>query len=100
MFFYNLDAKKICIENPIPSKIFNLPKYDQIINPYDFGSIYRKKTCLWLKNLPVLLPTHIPEKIINYIGAKKGENYLNTRSSKIRSKSFNEISLAMVKQWS
>lgn len=34
---------KICIENPIPSKVFCLPQYSQIIQPYQFGHPYTKK---------------------------------------------------------
>ena len=37
MNFYNADCEKICIENPIPSRIFELPKYTQIIQPYEHG---------------------------------------------------------------
>ena len=52
---------KICIENPVPSKKANLPKYTQSIQPYQFGHDHSKKTCLWLKNLPKLEPTKIVE---------------------------------------
>jgi hypothetical protein len=45
---------KICIENPVPSTIFELPKYSQIIQPYYFGDMVQKKTCLWLKGLQPL----------------------------------------------
>lgn len=43
MKFYNADCPKICIENPIPSKIYELPKYTQIIQPYEHGHPFTKK---------------------------------------------------------
>ena len=43
------------------SKSTNIRKPDQIIQPYEFGDPYEKKTCLWLKNLPKLEPTNIVE---------------------------------------
>lgn len=57
MMFYNHSCKHICIENPIPSKIYELPKPDQVIEPYMFGHPFSKKTYLWLKGLPPLMPT-------------------------------------------
>ena len=44
----NAPIDKICIENPVQSKIFNIPKYNQIIEPFYFGDPFKKKTCLWL----------------------------------------------------
>jgi len=52
MKLLNAPIEKICIENPVQSKIFNIPKYNQVIEPYYFGDPFKKKTCLWLKNLP------------------------------------------------
>ena len=57
-FFY-ADCKRVAIENPIPSSVYCLPKYDQIIQPWMFGHPVQKKTCLWLRGLPPLLPTEI-----------------------------------------
>lgn len=45
-----------CIENPIPLKIAQLPPYSQIVCPSNFGHHYTKRTCLWLYDLPPLLP--------------------------------------------
>lgn len=59
MRFYNADCDKICIENPTPMRIWNLPKYTQAIQPYFFGDPYKKRTCLWLKGLNTLVPTDI-----------------------------------------
>lgn len=46
------DCQKICVENPTPGKIHQLPEYTQAIQPWWFGHPYTKRTCLWLKNLP------------------------------------------------
>lgn len=59
MKLWNADCKRIAVENPIPSKVYGLPKYSQTIQPYEFGHPYSKKTCLWLKGLPKLQPTEI-----------------------------------------
>ena len=61
MCFYNLDCK-VAIENPVQSRIFELPKHTQEIQPYEFGHPYTKKTRLWLKGLPKLKPTNIIDK--------------------------------------
>lgn len=52
MAFYDADCERIAIENPVPMKLIGLPPYDQIIQPYEYGHPYSKKTCLWLKNCP------------------------------------------------
>lgn len=59
MRFINADCDRICVENPVPLKIVNLPPYTQIIQPWQFGHPYSKRTCLWLKGLPKLEPTNI-----------------------------------------
>ena len=55
MYFYNLVGCRVCIENPIPSRLADLPPYSQCIQPYEFGDPYTKMTLLWLKDLPYLL---------------------------------------------
>lgn len=59
MAFMNCKCPKVAIENPIPMTCVGLPKYNQIIQPYEYGDPYSKKTCLWLKGLPPLQPTNI-----------------------------------------
>lgn len=56
MRFLNADCPKICVENPTPGKIHQLPPYTQAVHPYMFGHPYTKRTCLWLKNLPPPCP--------------------------------------------
>ena len=106
MMFYNFDADKICIENPVPHKYARLPKYNQIIQPYYFGHEVMKKTCLWLKNLPLLIPTNIVSQGKKYIGKNGKSNgsewyQLTTLKdrSKLRSKTFQGIANAMAEQW-
>ena len=96
------DIDKICIENPVPSKKANLPKYTQIIQPYQFGHDHSKKTCLWLKNLPKLKPTKIVE--VTYVTTKNGHRYtkgwyMTPRTSVARSRTFTGIADAMASQW-
>jgi hypothetical protein len=98
LFDSNID--KICIENPIASKIYNLPEYSQIIEPYYFGHPYKKKTCLWLKNLKKLEYTNIIE---NPQSSKIPGNWFNKGGNdrqKNRAKTFQGIADAMSSQWS
>lgn len=102
MDLLNADIPKICIENPVPSKVANLPKYTQIIQPYHYGHDHSKKTCLWLKNLPKLKPTNIVK--ITYITTKNGYRYTKgwyqtPRTSIARSRTFQGIADAMADQW-
>jgi hypothetical protein len=102
MKLYNANIEKICIENPIPSKMANLPNYNQIIQPYYFGHDYSKKTCLWLKNLPLLQKTKEVE--LTYIITENGFRYTSgwykmPRNSKDRSRTFQGIADAMAEQW-
>lgn len=108
MQIYNADCDKICIENSVATKIYNLPNYSQIIQPYEFGHPYSKKTCLWLKNLPPLFPTKIvKDNIISWVSGGSKDQHGNPRKnkgtvfrdSKTRSKTFQGIAQAMAKQW-
>ena len=101
MQLYNADCERICIENPIPSKIYGLPQYTHTIQPYQFGHPYSKKTCLWLKGLPELQPTNIiPEEEIQ--STKIAGNWFNKGGKdrqKNRAKTFPGIAEAMAAQW-
>lgn len=105
MAFLNADCDRIAVENPIPMKIFGLPQYTQIIEPYEYGHPFKKKTCLWLKNLPKLIPTDIVEPTGYWIGAHghdKAKYGMSKgfRDPKMRSKTFPGIAKAMAEQWS
>lgn len=99
MRFYSADCERIAVENPIPSTIYGLPEYSQIIEPWQFGHPVQKKTCLWLKNLPQLQPTKIcAEKQSTKIPG----NWFNKGGKdrqKNRAKTFPGIAEAMADQW-
>lgn len=102
MLFYRLwtaPIKKICIENPIPSKIFGLPPYSQIIQPYYFGHDLQKKTCLWLKGLP---PLKYKTPTTKGQSTKVAGNWFNKGGKdrqKNRARTFQGIANAMAEQW-
>lgn len=99
MAFYNVDCEKICIENPTPSRVYELPKYTQIIQPYMFGHPVQKRTCLWLKGLEPLKPTEIVEERES---TKVPGNWFNKGGKERqinRAKTFPGIARAMAEQW-
>ena len=101
MKIYNADCEKIAIENPIPSKVYGLPKYTQTIQPYEFGHPYQKKTCLWLKGLKPLQPTNVLPKEKRQ-STKIAGNWFNKggkERQKNRAKTFQGIAKAMAEQW-
>lgn len=88
---------KICIENPIGrlSTFGPTGKPSQIIQPWQFGHGETKATCLWLKNLPLLLPTDIVE------GREPRIHHMSpsVNRSKERSRTYTGIAEAMAEQW-
>ena len=101
----NAPVKYICVENPVPLKVVNLPKPDNVVQPYQFGEPYSKMTLLWLRNLPPLKPTNILKDFTPYIasntgGISRGQSFSKgiARGSK-RSKTFQGIADAMAEQW-
>ena len=91
---------RICVENPISSKIFEMPPHTQQIQPYEYGHPLSKKTRLWLKNLPPLQPTNIVEKTENCHGAKGSwYNQGGLDRQKRRAKFFQGWADAMADQW-
>lgn len=108
LFLMNVSCDKICIENPVPMKLANLPPYSQIIEPWMFGHPYTKQTCLWLKGLMHLMPAEIvTEGITPWVnGGNKDAhgNYIRVqgrreRDSKNRAKTFEGVAKAMAQQW-
>lgn len=102
---YLMDAPihRIAIENPVGVISTRIRKPDCIIQPYEHGEPESKKTCLWLKNLPPLLPTDI---LLPPGGGRwknqdaKGQNNVSGKDRwKIRSKTYPGIAKAMAKQW-
>jgi hypothetical protein len=86
------------MENPIPHKhALNIigSRYDQIIQPWQFGHGETKATCLWLRNLPELRPTDVVD------GREHRIHRLpeTTDRAIIRSKTYPGIASAMAQQW-
>ena len=102
----NADCERVAVENPIPMTVYMLPKATQVIQPYEFGEPYSKKTCLWLRGLPKLKPTNILNEYQPFINGGGGRlekpNYKGktfAEGSNARSKTFVGIAKAMAEQW-
>lgn len=109
----NANCERIAVENPVniigsdymkkyfPE--FDLPNCSQYIQPYEFGDPSRKKTCLWLKNLPPLKPTNIVKP--NIVTYKDGSTFSydychgGGNQGQRRSKTYPGIARAMAEQW-
>lgn len=109
MQFTKTECDHVAIENPIGIISTRYRKPDQIIHPYYFGDPQRKATCLWLKGLPMLVPTKIVEpEIYVYKNGKGTDSPWHVESmklppserSRVRSKTFQGIADAMASQWS
>ena len=116
MRFINADCEHIAVENPIGIMSTRYRKPDCVVQPWQFGHSETKATCLWLKNLPSLVPTNIIKKpeggwenqqISNgkYTGFKNyDENgkilaWNDPRTKVIRSRTYIGIAEAMAEQW-
>lgn len=108
MTIANADCDKIAIENPVGIMSTKWRKPDQIIQPYQFGDSYEKRTCLWLKNLKKLIPTKIvdvPDRIQFKSGKTMAKWYVEAgnlskeQRGLVRSKTFPGIAKAMATQW-
>ena len=112
-FFYalaNADIPFIAIENPVGIMNTRFRKPDQIVQPYHFGDSASKKTCLWLKNLPLLEYTNVVDsgEYIQFESGKKNckwysEGLTKTKTSEERrtwrSKTFPGFAKAIAEQW-
>lgn len=112
MMLANADCPKIAIENPVGIMSSKWRKPNQIIQPWQFGHPESKKTCLWLKGLPLLEPTEIletPECGYWENQTKDKQNKLmvdgkwigfnDKRTAHLRSKTYQGIADAMANQW-
>ncbi len=108
MLFANAKCDRIAIENPVGIMSSKWRKPNQIIQPYEYGHEVSKKTCLWLKNLPLLKPTNIVGKGDQHVfksGRKMQKWYYEAwklpqkECSAVRSKTFQGIARAMADQW-
>jgi hypothetical protein len=99
---------RIALENPVSIISSRIRKPDQIVQPHQFGHDASKATCLWLKNLPKLLPTgEIPPRVID--GKRRWGNQTDSGQNKLapsddrwklRSTTYKGIAQAMALQWS
>lgn len=97
----NAPIPRICLENPIGIISTTVRPADQIIQPYQFGESFQKSTCLWLKNLPKLIPTNIVDKgeMVTFASGKVMPKWISWASAKDRSRTFQGIANAMAEQW-
>ena len=108
MGFVNADCEHIAIENPVGIMSTRYQKPAQIIQPYMFGDAFEKKTCLWLKNLPLLKPTNEvkPPKRVKFESGKTMPRWYadlwrlpKQDRARLRSKTFKGTANAMAQQW-
>ena len=102
MRILNADCERICVENPLPMSLFKdiLPPNSMRFQPYEFGDPFSKLTCLWLKNLPYLMPTILCSKHYPFITIDSNFPKSFAEQSRQRSKTFPGVALAMAEQWS
>lgn len=109
MAFANAQCEHIAIENPIGIISTRWRKPDQIVQPYMFGDPFEKKTCLWLKGLPILTPTNEvePQPRTMYDSGRSLPKWFadawklpKAERVKLRSKTFPGIAKAMAEQFS
>ena len=104
----NANIPRIALENPVGCISSRIRKPDQIIQPYDYGNDASKRTCLWLKNLPKLIPgdNFIAPRIIN--GKERWSNQTDSGQNNLgpsvdrwkeRSKTYDGIASEMALQW-
>jgi hypothetical protein len=117
MELVNAPIHRICIENPrgYPNQAYRKP--DQVIHPYYFGDPHLKRTCLWLKNLPLLWwqkdddlfgkrtmiakpePIGVDSATSKYPGKRRHFTDGATRNPLERSRTFPAVAAAMATQW-
>jgi site-specific DNA-cytosine methylase len=92
-----LDApvERIALENPVSIISSRIRRPDQIIQPWMFGHGETKATCLWLKGLPLLVPTNVVE------GREARVHRMGPSPDrwKLRSATYPGIAAAMASQW-
>lgn len=103
--------EKICLENPLGIASQVITKHHQVIEPYFFGNQFKKTTCLWLKNLPLLqheaennlftqkTHTDLPKPIYKNSNGKNIHFVEATSNKKERERFWPGIANAMAEQW-
>lgn len=104
----NADCEKVCVENPRPLKVVELPVETQVIQPYEYGEPWSKMTYLWLRGLRKLEPTNVLTDYKPWVSCGTSRNKGNKDksgmsraggASKVRSRTFRGIAEAMADQW-
>jgi hypothetical protein len=91
----NAPIPHICLENPVSIISTSIRRPDQIIQPWQYGHGETKKTCLWLKNLPQLIPTNIvPGRKARIHSLPPGPDRWRERS-----RTYLGVAEAMASQW-
>lgn len=93
----NAPIPYIALENSVGKISTAIRKPNQIINPYQFGHPEKKMTCLWLKNLPKLIPTNVIPKELRK--EHVNNEYRDANRWKHRARTFTGIAEAMAEQW-
>jgi hypothetical protein len=98
--FWNAPIPRVCIENPVmhshaKQRIANYEPFAQSVQPWQFGHGETKRTCLWLRGLPPLVPTDIVE------GREQRVHMMPPGPDRWRERSrfFPGIAAAMADQW-
>jgi len=103
MMLAKADIPQIVIENPVCVMSSLWRKPDQTIQPWMFGHMEQKATCLWLKNTPPLAPTNIVKDEMMLLPKNQRErlHYLPPSADrwKLRSETYLGIAQAMASQW-
>lgn len=97
MELVNAPIDKIAIENPIGCMSTRYRKPDQIVRPFMFGHPYNKDVCLWLKNLPKLVPTNVISGPYKHLDFWSTERHKGGRD--VKAITFSGIASAMAEQW-
>lgn len=97
---------RVAVENPTPLKVFGLPPHTQAIQPYEFGHPYSKRTLLWLRGLPPLMPTNVVDEYKPLMPSNTGKgraagqrHHFANRTWKQSVRTFDGIAQAMAEQW-
>ena len=105
---YSAPIERICLENPVGMLNSCFRKPDQIVSPVYFGGCEQKKTCLWLKNLPLLIHSehetlfeHATHGILSeeFTNKSHGQSHWYNTNRSERSTTFPAIANAMAEQW-
>ncbi len=103
--------KKIAIENPVSCISSRIRKPEQIVEPWMWGDLATKKTCLWLKNMDKLIPETKDKPELEYVSYGKNNRMQkwmydircttvkDGKRAKLASKTFPGIAKAMAEQW-